>query len=205
MADHAASRRFLELLEIDCPIIQAPMAGTSTPEMAAAVSNAGGLGSMGVGAMTPAVARDAIAAFRDRSNRSLNVNVFCHRPAVADPSREAAWLARLRPEFERVGAAPPGSLREIYKSFVVDEAMFRTLLAAKPKVVSFHFGLPDPAWIRALREAGTVLLGTSTSLDEGRALAAAGWMRWSRKGTRPAGIAGRSTPTPGTIGSAHLR
>lgn len=79
----------LELLEIDTPIIQAPMAGVSTPEMAAAVSNAGALGSLGVGATNAAGAQMAIGAFRERSRRSLNVNVFCHAPAHADPAREA--------------------------------------------------------------------------------------------------------------------
>lgn len=68
----------------------------------------------------------------------------------------------------------PASLKEIYKSFVVDEPMFTTILAAKPKVVSFHFGVPSDEWIRALRAAGTVLLGTATSLAEARANIAAG-------------------------------
>ncbi len=174
MAISTASQRFCELLDVEWPIIQAPMAGTSTPAMAAAVTNAGGLGSLGVGAMTPDAAEAAIEAFRARSTRSLNVNVFCHRPARADHARQAAWLERLRPEFERVGAQPPESLHEIYTSFVDDAAMFDLLLAVRPKVVSFHFGLPRQAWIRALREAGIVLFGTATNLDEARALVAAG-------------------------------
>jgi nitronate monooxygenase len=132
---------------IEWPIIQAPMAGTSTPALAAAVTNAGGLGSLGVGAMTADAAEAAIKAFRARSTRSLNVNVFCHRPARAEDARQAAWLERLRPEFERVGAQPPESLHEIYTSFVDDAAMFDLLLAVRPKVVSFHFGLPRQAWI----------------------------------------------------------
>jgi len=162
------------MLGIDWPIVQAPMAGTSTPEMAAAVSNAGCLGSLGVGAMTARAVDEAIGAFRARCSRSLNINVFCHRPAMADPAREAAWLARLRPEFEAVGSEAPAAIREIYPSFVADEKMLTTILAAKPKVVSFHFGLPSGAWIRALREAGIVLLGTATSLAEARANVAAG-------------------------------
>jgi nitronate monooxygenase len=150
------------------------MAGTSTPEMAAAVSDAGGLGSIGVGAMTAKAAGDAIAAFRARSSRSLNINVFCHRPARPDPAREAAWLERLRPEFEAVNGTAPATIKEIYKSFTVDEPMFTTILAAKPKVVSFHFGLPSDEWIRTLRAAGIVLLGTATNLAEARANVAAG-------------------------------
>jgi nitronate monooxygenase len=174
MASASTSRRLLDLLRIDWPIVQAPMAGTSTPEMAAAVSNAGALGSIGVGAMTARSAADAISAFRARCNRSLNVNVFCHHPARPDATREAAWLERLRPHFEAVSGRPPTAIGEIYKSFLVDEPMLTTILAARPEVVSFHFGLPSAAWIRALKDAGIVLLGTATSLAEARASVAAG-------------------------------
>jgi nitronate monooxygenase len=169
-----ATRRLLDLLRIDWPIIQAPMAGVSTPQMAAAVSNAGGLGALGVGAMRAAAAAQAIEAFRALSQRSLNVNVFCHSPARPDPAREAAWIDRLRPQFAAVQTQPPATLREIYTSFTVDEAMFTTLLAARPAVVSFHFGLPRLAWIRALREAGVVLFATATNLAEARVCVEAG-------------------------------
>ncbi|HEX4403497.1 MAG TPA: nitronate monooxygenase [Polyangia bacterium] len=167
------TRGLLDLLEIDAPIIQAPMAGVSTPEMAAAVSNAGALGSISVGATDVRGAQKMIAAFRERSRRSLNVNVFCHAPARADHAREAKWLDRLRPEFERLGARPPAELHEIYRSFVEDDAMLELLVAERPKVVSFHFGVPAPARVHALRDAGVVLLGAATSLAEARALAAA--------------------------------
>ena len=164
----------LDLVGIDHPIIQAPMAGVSTPAMASAVANAGALGSLGVGATDAVGARAMMAAFRERSSRSLNVNVFCHAPAKADAVREAAWIARLRPEFERLGAAPPASLTEIYRSFLVDDDMLAAIVSHRPKVVSFHFGIPAPDRVRALRDAGIVLFGTATSLVEGRALARAG-------------------------------
>lgn len=164
----------LELLGIELPIIQAPMAGISSPAMAAAVGNAGALGSIGVGATNAAGAQRMIAEIRERSNRPFNVNVFCHRPAQPAPAVEAAWLERLRPEFERLGATPPIALTEIYKSFVEDDDMLSTLLAAKPKVVSFHFGRPPSDRIKALRNAGIFLLGSATSVAEARLLAAAG-------------------------------
>jgi nitronate monooxygenase len=168
-----SNTRLLELLQIDAPIIQAPMAGVSTPEMAAAVSNAGGLGSIGVGATNAAGARQMIAAFRERSIRSLNVNVFCHAPARRDPPREASWIERLRPEFARLGATPPTALKEIYRSFVEDDDMLAMLLVERPRVVSFHFGIPSRERIEALHDAGIVLLGSATSLAEARALVAA--------------------------------
>ncbi len=164
----------LQTLGIGLPIIQAPMAGVSTPAMAAAVSNAGGLGSIGVGPVGAEAARGMIAAVRAATDRPFNVNVFCNRPAVADRSREAAWLARLAPVFRRLGAEPPVQLTEIYRSFVEDDAMLAALLEERPRVVSFHFGLPPAERIAALRAAGIVLLATATNLEEARSIAAAG-------------------------------
>jgi nitronate monooxygenase len=164
----------LRKLGIRLPIIQAPMAGISTPAMAAAVSNAGGLGSIGVGNVNAEAAREMIAAVRCVSNKPLNVNVFCHQSAVADAALEAAWIERLTPFFARFGAKPPPALREIYKSFVEDDAMLAMLLEERPAVVSFHFGLPAVERIRALRDAGILLLATATNLDEANVVAKAG-------------------------------
>lgn len=168
------TQALLTRLGIDLPIIQAPMAGVSSPAMAAAVANAGGLGSIGVGATNAAGARKMIAEIRERSNRSFNVNVFCHQPAKADAAVEAAWIERLRPQFEKFGVAPPKALSEIYKSFVEDDEMLAALVAERPKVVSFHFGIPPEDRVRALKQSGIVLLGSATNVAEGRALAAAG-------------------------------
>jgi nitronate monooxygenase len=171
---HAPPSFLLSRLGIDLPILQAPMAGISTPSLAAAVTNAGALGALGLGATTGAGARATIAEFRERSPRSLHVNVFCHRPARPDAAREAGWIAHLRPAFARFDVEPPAVLREIYKSFLQDDAMLAALVAERPKVVSFHFGVPAPESVRVLRDAGIVLLGSATNLDEARALGAAG-------------------------------
>lgn len=168
------SHDLLSKLDIRYPIIQAPMAGVSTPALAAAVSEAGGLGSIAIGTSTVPQARAAIAAVREKTGRPFNVNLFTHAPARADPAREAAWLAWLRPHFERFGAAPPAALTEIYRSFLADEPMLELLLETRPAVVSFHFGLPQQAWIDALKAAGIVLLTTATSLEEARRIEAAG-------------------------------
>lgn len=170
----AATHSLLERLGIGLPIIQAPMAGVSSPAMAAAVSEAGGLGSIGVGATDAEGARAMIREARERSAKPLNVNLFVHRPARADAQIEAAWIERLRPEFERFGARPPERLREIYTSFAEDDAMLDMLLAERPEVVSLHFGLPDSPRIKALRDAGIVLLASATSLAEARRAAEAG-------------------------------
>ena len=164
----------LRKLGITLPIIQAPMAGTSTPAMAAAVSNAGGLGSIGVGAVSADAAGNMIADVRAATNRPFNVNVFCHRPPTTDPARQAAWIKKLAPTFAHYSAAPPSELREVYRTFVDDEAMFALFLKERPAIVSFHFGLPAPAKIAALRGAGIVLLASATNLQEARFAAAAG-------------------------------
>jgi nitronate monooxygenase len=100
--------------------------------------------------------------------------VFCHQPAKADPQVEAAWIGRLRPQFEELGAAAPAALREIYRSFVEDDDMLAMLVAERPRVVSFHFGLPSAERIRALRDAGILLFASATSLAEAQSAAAAG-------------------------------
>ena len=163
-----------ELLGVDHPIIQAPMVGVSTPALAAAVSNAGALGSIGLGASTPAQARELIGQVRALSARPVNYNLFCHRPGRADVAREDAWLEHLRPLFEELGGEPPAALREIYRSFLDDPQMLEVMLELRPEVISFHFGLPEQGWIDRLKAAGSVLLGCATNLEEARAIEAAG-------------------------------
>jgi nitronate monooxygenase len=170
----AATRLLLDLLGIRLPIIQAPMAGVSSPAMAAAATDAGALGSIGVGATDIAGARAMIAAVRARTAGPFNVNLFCHRPPKADSAVEAAWIDRFRPAFRRFGGAPPVALREIYRSFLEDDEMLSMLIAERPRVVSLHFGVPATARIRALREAGIVVLASATNLAEARLAAAAG-------------------------------
>lgn len=150
------------------------MAGVSSPAMAAAVSEAGALGSIAVGATDAEGARAMIAEVKTRTARPFNVNLFCHRPAVADAAKEAAWIERLRPVFADYDAEPPVVLSEVYRSFVEDEAMLALLVEEKPRVVSFHFGLPPATVIAALRDAGTLLFASATSLAEARAVAEAG-------------------------------
>lgn len=161
-------------LGVELPIIQAPMAGVSTPALAAAVSNAGALGSIGVGAVRADAAREMIRALRGATDHPFNVNLFCHQPARADAAREAAWLAYLSPVFSSFGAGIPPILSEIYTSFVEDDAMLAMLLEERPPVVSFHFGLPSPDRIVALRAAGILLLASATSPAEARAVETAG-------------------------------
>ncbi|ESQ78217.1 nitronate monooxygenase family protein [Asticcacaulis sp. YBE204] len=164
----------LHRLNLSLPIVQAPMAGVSTPEMAATVSNAGGLGSIAVGASDPITARAMIEAVRRQTDRAFNVNVFVHTPPQPDRIREAMWLGALSPLFFDYDAVPPNRIYAIYKSFAEDDDMLAVLVETAPPVVSFHFGLPDARRIAALKAAGCVLLATATNLTEAQAIEAAG-------------------------------
>lgn len=194
------------LLGIQHPIIQAPMAGTSTPALAAAVSNAGGLGSLGIGASSVEQVRGLIAETRALTDKPFNLNLFCHRPAAADAPREAAWLQHLGPLFAEFGATPPATLREPYPSFVADPAMLELLLAERPAVVSFHFGLPDAAVIAALKAAGIVLMASATNLDEAEQIQRAGIDVLIAQGVEAGGHRGLFDPAQGdaAIGTLAL-
>lgn len=165
---------FFSRLGLEHPIIQAPMAGVGTPRLAAAVSNAGALGSLGIGASTAAQARAMIEATRALTARPINVNVFCHVPARRDAAVESAWLAHLAPLFDEAGATLPAALEEIYRSFNDDDESFRMLLDLRPEVVSFHFGLPSGERLAALRAAGIRTMATATNLQEALSIERAG-------------------------------
>lgn len=174
MSSLTEDNSLLALLGIDKPIIQAPMAGVSTPALAAAVSNAGGLGSLGVGAMNAEAARKVIRDTRALTSKPFNINVFCHSPAVADEALERVWLNWLSPLFAKFGATPPATLGEIYTSFLKDDAMVNVFLDEKPAIVSFHFGLPSDDVIGALKRARITLLASATNLTEAARVTEAG-------------------------------
>ena len=164
----------LDRLGLALPIIQAPMAGVSTPALAAAVSDAGALGSISVGATDARGARSMMLELRSRTERPFNVNVFVHQAPRVSPERDAAWLSALEATFRGFDAEPPANLSVIYNSFADDDEMLALLIELRPAVVSFHFGLPDAARISALKQAGCFLMATVTNLHEASQAVAAG-------------------------------
>ncbi len=160
--------RLTHLLGIDLPLIQAPMAGVSTPELAAAVSNAGGLGSLGVAMMTPAQLHEAVGKLRGLTNKSFNLNFFVHEEPQLDGYDAAPIQKALTPLYRDfgLGSVPgPASPAPTFNA----EAL-AIVLELAPRIVSFHFGLPDALSIAALKEAGIVILGCATTTAEARAL-----------------------------------
>jgi nitronate monooxygenase len=184
-----------ERLGIRHPIIQAPMAGVSTATLAAAVSNAGGLGSLGVGAMSVHEAANLIRETKELTDRPFNVNLFVNARARSQPAKESRWLDTLAPEFRRFGAEPPISLREIYETSLDNDAMLAMLLKERPAVVSFHFGLPTEDWITALRRADIVTMATATNLDEALQVERAGIDAVVAQGYEAGGHRGTFDPT----------
>jgi nitronate monooxygenase len=161
-----------DLLGIEHPIIQAPMAGASTPAMAAAVSNAGGLGSLGCAAYSLDQLRNACEAVRASTNGPYNLNFFVHEAPAAPADDATPMRERLAAYYEELGIAGRPALDPIMPPF--DAAMLEVVLAARPKVVSFHFGLPAPELLAPLKEAGAIVLGSATTVTEARRLEAGG-------------------------------
>ncbi|MCF5709177.1 nitronate monooxygenase [Pseudomonas syringae] len=185
------------LLGIEHPIIQAPMVGVSTPALAAAVSNAGALGSIGLGASNPDQGRSLIRQTRALTAKPFNVNLFCHTPAIFDEARNQAWLTHMAKTFAEFDAEPPRTLREIYQSFIDDRAMLEMLVEERPAVVSFHFGAPSKEWIAELKLAGIFTMGCATTLLEARQLEHAGIQAIVAQGYEAGGHRGVFDDAPG--------
>lgn len=164
----------LEKLEIKHPIFLAPMAGVTTPKLASEVSNQGGLGALGLGAATVPQAEQQILATLALTDCSFQVNFFCHKTHEPEPHIVNEWLNTLQPEFEKFAAHVPNQLKCIYPSFIDHDDYLRMVLETKPKVASFHFGLPLPHQIRALKQAGIITMVTATNLVEAKLIEAAG-------------------------------
>ena len=103
-------RRLLDLFGIEVPIIQAPMAGPGTPELAIAVSDAGGLGSLPCAQLSLEQMRASLELIRPCASRPLNLNFFCHTPPAVDAVRSLTWRARLAPYYVELGLDPEAAL-----------------------------------------------------------------------------------------------
>jgi nitronate monooxygenase len=161
------------LLGTELPIIQAPMAGVQVSALAIAVSNAGGLGSLPCAMLGSEALRSELAALRAATEAPFNVNFFCHTPPTPDAAREAAWRQALAPHARELGidlaAVPAGAGRVPFSA----EAA-QLLEAVRPPIVSFHFGLPEPALLARIKAWGAKVLSSATTVDEARWLQAQG-------------------------------
>lgn len=159
-------RRILDLLGIELPILQAPMAGATGSAMAIAVGAAGGLGALPCAMLTAAQIAEEIEAFRAACpGRPLNLNFFCHQPPLPDAERDARWKQALKPYYSELGAdfeAPtPVSNRAPF-----DEQSCQLVERLRPEVVSFHFGLPAPQLLQRVKATGAKVLSSATTVAE---------------------------------------
>jgi nitronate monooxygenase len=162
-----------QLLGIELPIIQAPMAGVQGSALAAAVSGAGGLGSLPCAMLGLDAIRSEVAAISAHTASPFNVNFFCHAPPTTSAEREAAWRATLAPYYKEygidAGRIPAGPGRAPFSSEAAD-----ILEDFKPAVVSFHFGLPSADLLARVRAWGSRIISSATTVDEARWLEARG-------------------------------
>jgi nitronate monooxygenase len=157
--------RILELLGIDLPIIQAPMAGATTSAMAIGVAEAGGLGSIPGAMLSPNALGAEFVAIRAQTQKPINLNFFCHAEPTSDPVRETAWRQRLKPYCLELGlcsetptaALPIAPFSDAHCDLVMD---------LKPEIVSFHFGLPSETLVSRVKAAGSKILCSATSVEE---------------------------------------
>lgn len=160
------------LLNIDYPIIQAPMAGATTPAMAAAAANAGAMGSLGCAMLSAQTMTAELRAAQALTNRSLNVNFFVHARPMPDATLNRAVAERMAPWHDRLGAGDPVVPADTIPAF--DAAMCDAIIACGPRGASFHFGLPEATLVDRLKAAGILILSTATSAAEARWLEAHG-------------------------------
>jgi nitronate monooxygenase len=162
-----------DLVEIEAPIIQAPMAGSQGSALAIAVSSAGGLGSQPCAMLGPEQIRQELQAITAATSKPYNVNFFVHTQPEPDAVREKAWRKVLAPYFAEYGIDPE-SIQAGPQRLPFDNAAADALEPFKPPVVSFHFGLPSAALMKRVKGWGSTILSSATTVDEGRYLEAHG-------------------------------
>ncbi len=141
--------------------------------MAVAVAEAGGLGSLPCAGLSDDKVRDGVAAIRSRTSKPLNLNFFCHDEPERDVAREAAWLERLAPYYQELGVEmPKPPLQATIYRFT--DATCAVVEDVRPEVVSFHFGLPEPALVQRVKRAGCKIICSATTRREALWLAERG-------------------------------
>ena len=160
-------RRLLDLLKVEIPIIQAPMAGSDSLELARAVSSTGALGSLACALLSPDDVRQAMRALRREMSRPFNLNFFCHTMEAPDTAAMEKWKSFLRAHYERLGLDIE-SVAESRLRLPFNEEMCAVVEEVKPEVVSFHFGLPAPNLVERLKRQGIKILSSATTVREAK-------------------------------------
>jgi nitronate monooxygenase len=165
--------RIQNLLGIELPIIQAPMASVAFSEMVIGVSEAGGLGSLACALLTADQVIEEVKIIRQKTSRPINLNFFCHKPPKTDTERDAVWQRVLEPYFTELGLDPT-VLPSVPTRGAFDSTMCDLVAELRPEVVSFHFGLPEKSLVARVKAVGAKILSTATTVEEARWLEAEG-------------------------------
>ncbi len=158
-------RRLLDLFKTEFPIVLAPMAGIMDADLVIAAAQGGALGSLPCAMISVEKAREQINIIRQRVSAPVNMNFFCHKAVDADPAREAGWKQRLASYYREFGLDPAMPI-DVANRAPFDAAMCALIEELKPEVVSFHFGLPDPALFRRVKAAGCIVISSATIVRE---------------------------------------
>jgi nitronate monooxygenase len=179
----------IDLLGIEHPIIQAPMAGASTAALAAEVSNAGALGGFGGTDSSPDELREVIRAIRQMTDKPFIINLYLDRtkPYVPVAEHEAALKTALAPAHAELHAGDVPDPVDLFGKF---DSQVAVVLEEYVPVLSTHFGAPDLSVMRALKANGTRVIATATTVGEARHLASAGVDAIIAQGTEAGGHRG---------------
>lgn len=158
-------RRLLDLFGIEVPIVQAPMAGAQDADIMIGAAQGGALASLACALISVEKAREQVNVVRQRVSSPLNMNFFCHAAVEASADQDARWRARLAPYFRELGLDPDATIAAANRA-PFDAAMCELVEELKPEVVSFHFGLPDKALLRRVKEAGCLVISSATIVRE---------------------------------------
>jgi nitronate monooxygenase len=162
-----------QLLGIDLPLIQAPMAGAQGSALAIAVSQAGGLGSLPCAMLGIDVMRQEFETIRSQTAKPFNANFFCHAAPHPDPEREAAWR-ELFSSYNAEFGLDPAAIPTAAARLPFNREMAELVCAFMPAVVSFHFGLPVPELLALVKSSGATILSSATTVAEALWLQAQG-------------------------------
>ncbi len=157
--------RILDLLGIDLPIIQAPMAGATTQAMVIAAGQAGALGSLPAAMLSVEQLRQELTSLGQQHAKPLNLNFFCHQNAPADPQRAAQWKQLLAPYYRELGLDPDAPT-PVSNRAPFDNAACEVVEEFRPAVVSFHFGLPEKSLLDRVKATGAKVLSSATTVAE---------------------------------------
>ncbi len=163
-------RRIIDLFGIEHPIILAPMAGPSTAELAIAVAEAGGLGSLACATSSPEQIRKDLGIIRQRTAKPLNLNFFTHKPPQADAAREAKWKARLASYYAEFAIDPAKPVPSVSRD-PFNDVTCEIVEEFKPEIVSFHFGLPERRLLDRVKATNAKVIASATTAQEARWLA----------------------------------